>query len=230
MLGIAIGIAAVILLTSIGEGTRLYMVAQFTQFGTNLIAINPGKSKTLGMPGVLGGTTHKFTIDDAEALRASPASRPWCRSSWAPRASRRASAAAASSYRGHARHPDGAGVRRAPGRVLAGGRSAARRAGGRARARSSRASCSASEAPSASRPRRRHPLPRDRGHGAQGPDARLRPRRHGLRAGRHRHAPLQPRRAGRDRPHLPARRDAGARRGEVQARSPSATAARRTSR
>jgi putative ABC transport system permease protein len=68
MLGIAMGVAAVILLTSIGEGTRVYMVSQFTQFGTNILAINPGKSKTFGIPGVLGGTTRKLTIDDAEAL------------------------------------------------------------------------------------------------------------------------------------------------------------------
>lgn len=68
MLGIAIGVAAVILLTSIGEGTRVYMLSQFTQFGTNILAVNPGKSKTLGIPGVLGGTTRKLTIDDAEAL------------------------------------------------------------------------------------------------------------------------------------------------------------------
>jgi putative ABC transport system permease protein len=72
MLGIAIGVAAVILLTSIGEGTRVYMLSQFTQFGTNIIAVNPGKSKTLGIPGVLGGTTHKLTIDDAEALARIP--------------------------------------------------------------------------------------------------------------------------------------------------------------
>jgi putative ABC transport system permease protein len=68
MLGIAIGIASVILLTSIGEGTRVYVLSQFTQFGTNLLAVNPGRSKTLGIPGVLGGTTHKLSIDDAEAL------------------------------------------------------------------------------------------------------------------------------------------------------------------
>jgi putative ABC transport system permease protein len=68
ILGIAIGVAAVILLTSIGEGTRVYMLEQFTQFGTNIIAVNPGKSKTLGIPGILGGTTRKLTIDDAEAL------------------------------------------------------------------------------------------------------------------------------------------------------------------
>jgi len=72
MLGIAIGIAAVILLTSIGEGTRRYVLDQFTQFGTNIVAINPGRTETIGIPGALGGTTHKLTIEDAEALRRIP--------------------------------------------------------------------------------------------------------------------------------------------------------------
>ena len=68
MVGIAIGIAAVILLTSIGEGTRRYILAQFSQFGTNLIAIHPGRAEKSGMPGAFSGTTHHLTIDDAEAL------------------------------------------------------------------------------------------------------------------------------------------------------------------
>ncbi|HXT20923.1 MAG TPA: ABC transporter permease, partial [Thermoanaerobaculia bacterium] len=72
VLGIAIGIGAVILLTSIGEGTRRFMLGQFTQFGTNILTVMPGKSKTLGLPGVLGGTTHKLTLDDALALRRLP--------------------------------------------------------------------------------------------------------------------------------------------------------------
>ncbi len=72
MLGIAIGIGSVILLTSIGEGTRLYILEQFTQFGTNILAVNPGKTETIGIPGVLGGTTHKLTIADAEAIRRLP--------------------------------------------------------------------------------------------------------------------------------------------------------------
>ncbi len=72
MLGIAIGICAVILLTSIGEGTRRYVLDQFTQFGTNIIAINPGKQETIGIPGVLGGTTKKLTIDDGEAIARLP--------------------------------------------------------------------------------------------------------------------------------------------------------------
>lgn len=69
MLGITIGIAAVILLTSIGEGTRRYLISEFTQFGTNILEVTPGKTETVGIPGVLGGTTRKLTIEDAEALR-----------------------------------------------------------------------------------------------------------------------------------------------------------------
>ncbi len=68
MLGIAIGVASVILLTSLGEGARRFIVAQFSQFGTNVLAINPGRSETVGIPGAFGGTTQKLTIDDAEAL------------------------------------------------------------------------------------------------------------------------------------------------------------------
>lgn len=72
MIGIAIGITSVILLTSLGEGTRRYMIEQFSQFGTNIIAINPGKVDTGGIPGIFGGSTHKLTLDDAEALRKIP--------------------------------------------------------------------------------------------------------------------------------------------------------------
>ena len=68
-LGVAIGVATVILLTSLGEGTREYIIAQFTQFGTSIIAINPGKVQTLGIPGMLGGTTHKLDIEDAALMR-----------------------------------------------------------------------------------------------------------------------------------------------------------------
>lgn len=68
VLGIAIGIGSVILLTSIGEGTRRYILEQSTQFGTNLVSINPGKAETIGIPGILGGTTHKLTLDDAAAI------------------------------------------------------------------------------------------------------------------------------------------------------------------
>ena len=69
LLGIAIGVSSVILLTSIGEGTRRYVLSQFTQFGTNLLTITRGKTKTVGIPGVLGGTTHKLTLQDAQSIK-----------------------------------------------------------------------------------------------------------------------------------------------------------------
>ena len=72
MLGIVIGIASVILLTSLGEGTREYIMAEFTQFGTNLLQVNPGRITTGGMPTPMGTTVRKLTIDDAEAIRRVP--------------------------------------------------------------------------------------------------------------------------------------------------------------
>jgi putative ABC transport system permease protein len=68
VLGIVIGIASVILLTSLGEGTRRAILSDFTQFGTNIMAINKGRRTTSGIPGV-GGTVRKLTIEDAEALK-----------------------------------------------------------------------------------------------------------------------------------------------------------------
>ena len=151
MLGIAIGVAAVILLTSIGEGTRVYMVSQFTQFGTNILAVNPGKAKTIGIPGVLGGTTRKLTIDDAEALErisgvetVVPVTMGLAR--------------VQAGERGRSVTVLGAtpdlpvlwrfGTRQ--GSLLAEGRPAPRRAAGRARPQARRASCSARRARSAS--------------------------------------------------------------------------------
>ncbi|MBI5451251.1 MAG: ABC transporter permease [Gammaproteobacteria bacterium] len=71
-LGIAIGIAAVALLTAIGEGIHQFVVAEFSQFGTNLIAINPGKTTTHGASIGVFGSDRPLSIDDAEALRRIP--------------------------------------------------------------------------------------------------------------------------------------------------------------
>jgi putative ABC transport system permease protein len=71
-LGIAIGVAAVLLLTSIGEGLHNYMLTQFTQFGTNIIGVNPGKAKTFGMPTGVLNTVRPLNLDDAAALKRVP--------------------------------------------------------------------------------------------------------------------------------------------------------------
>lgn len=71
-LGIGIGVTAVVLLTSIGEGLHRYVLGQFTQFGTNIVAVNPGRSSTFGASPGIFGTVRPLTIDDAEALRRVP--------------------------------------------------------------------------------------------------------------------------------------------------------------
>ncbi len=68
MLGITIGIASVILLTSIGEGTRVFITSEFSQFGTNLLAVHPGNTRTTGVPGSIVATQRKLTVEDGEAL------------------------------------------------------------------------------------------------------------------------------------------------------------------
>ena len=68
MLGITIGIGSVILLTSVGEGLRTYLVSEFTQFGTNLVAVNPGSVETSGLAGAVGVTVNPLTLEDALAL------------------------------------------------------------------------------------------------------------------------------------------------------------------
>ncbi len=71
-LGIAVGIAAVVLLTAIGSGVHRYVLAEFTQFGTNLVAINPGRSTTLGISTGVFGTVRPLTLDDTLALQRVP--------------------------------------------------------------------------------------------------------------------------------------------------------------
>lgn len=73
LLGIAVGIAAVILLTSIGEGVHRFVLEEFTQFGTNVIGIAPGKVKTGGQPpSGIPTTARLLTMEDAQSLKQLP--------------------------------------------------------------------------------------------------------------------------------------------------------------
>ena len=65
--GLAVGIAAVLILTALGEGARRYVIREFTALGTNLLIILPGKVETTGgMP--FGGVPHDLTLDDVRAI------------------------------------------------------------------------------------------------------------------------------------------------------------------
>jgi putative ABC transport system permease protein len=69
LLGISIGVTAVVLLTGLGEGARRYVTAQFESLGTNLVFIFPGHADTEGaMPG-LGGAPNDLSLQDARALQ-----------------------------------------------------------------------------------------------------------------------------------------------------------------
>lgn len=68
-LGIAVGIASVVLLTAIGEGVHRFVLSEFTDVGTNIISIKPGRTTTTGTVGGVISNVRPLTIDDAESLR-----------------------------------------------------------------------------------------------------------------------------------------------------------------
>ncbi len=69
MLGVAIGVAAVVMLTALGEGARRYVIDQFASLGTNLVIVVPGKTETTGAIPGFGGVPNDLTLDDADAIR-----------------------------------------------------------------------------------------------------------------------------------------------------------------
>lgn len=70
VLATSIGVAAVVVLTSLGEGARRYVRNQFETLGTNLLVILPGRAETVGgSAGMISGRTPRdLTLQDALAL------------------------------------------------------------------------------------------------------------------------------------------------------------------
>jgi putative ABC transport system permease protein len=70
LLAMTIGVAAVVALTSLGEGARLYVSGEFQRLGTRLVIVIPGRSETGGIaPGMLSGETPRdLTLVDAQAV------------------------------------------------------------------------------------------------------------------------------------------------------------------
>jgi putative ABC transport system permease protein len=71
LLAMAIGIAAVVIVTSLGEGARRYVTNEFSSLGTNLVLVFPGRSETAGAgPGlIMARSARDLTAEDAAALR-----------------------------------------------------------------------------------------------------------------------------------------------------------------
>ena len=71
LLAMAIGVASVLVLTSLGEAARRYVLNEFASLGTNLIIVLPGRAETSGggMAATMsGGTTRDLTLGDMQAL------------------------------------------------------------------------------------------------------------------------------------------------------------------
>ncbi len=74
MLAMAIGVAAVVALTALGDGARRYVMREFSAIGSNLVIVLPGRTETGGInPGSFVSTTPRdLTIEDAQALLRAP--------------------------------------------------------------------------------------------------------------------------------------------------------------
>lgn len=76
LLAMAIGVAAVVVLTSLGEGARRYVMDEFASLGSHLLVVLPGRNETTGgAPYLLGAIPRDLTIDDAVAMTRAPAVR-----------------------------------------------------------------------------------------------------------------------------------------------------------
>src|SRR5512146_1326835 len=67
MLGIIIGVAAVIALMGIGRGAQAAIDSQINSMGTNLLFVSPGAAQDNGVRQAQG-TAQTLTLEDANAL------------------------------------------------------------------------------------------------------------------------------------------------------------------
>lgn len=70
LLAMSIGVAAIVILTALGDGARRYVVGQFSAIGTNLVIVLPGRSETRGFNPInlVTSTPRDLTTDDAVTL------------------------------------------------------------------------------------------------------------------------------------------------------------------
>jgi putative ABC transport system permease protein len=68
MLGIIVGVVAVVCMVAVGAGARTQVTEQIRKLGTNLLFVTPGAAQSGGAQ-LASGTRHTLTEDDAEAIR-----------------------------------------------------------------------------------------------------------------------------------------------------------------
>ncbi len=68
-LAMAIGVAAVVALTAVGQGARNYVLGEFMSLGSNILTVFPGRNETTGSrPPITGATPRPLSLDDALSL------------------------------------------------------------------------------------------------------------------------------------------------------------------
>jgi len=70
LVAVAIGVSSVLLLTSLGEGARLFIEKEFSSLGKQVLVVLPGKKETsVGSVPIYGTSPRDLTIEDAQAMR-----------------------------------------------------------------------------------------------------------------------------------------------------------------
>jgi len=68
LLGVIIGISAVIIMVSVGKGAQKEVLSRIEAMGTNLLVVNAGQIKRFAGRREIRGTATTLTLDDAEAI------------------------------------------------------------------------------------------------------------------------------------------------------------------
>lgn len=74
VLAMSIGVAAVVVLTALGDGARRFVVQEFSSLGTNLVIVLPGRSETRGFnpANLVTETPRDLTVEDVHAITREP--------------------------------------------------------------------------------------------------------------------------------------------------------------
>ena len=70
LLSMGLGVAAVLILTALGEGARGYVVNEFSNIGKDVVGMFPGRKETTGgMPPMTGASSRDITLEEAYLLK-----------------------------------------------------------------------------------------------------------------------------------------------------------------
>lgn len=69
LIAMGLGVAAVLVLTALGEGARGYVINEFSSIGKDILVVMPGRNETTGGMPPMGATARDITIEEALLLK-----------------------------------------------------------------------------------------------------------------------------------------------------------------